>query len=233
MDVLIIEDDPLICRTIRNGWPTPGDELHFVSSYGQSIGVILSPELALFDAVVIDLHLPDGNGLSILRSIRSNSNVPVLMISGSGSPESRAGTLDVGADDYLMKPFVVRELQARVARQVAARIASHVARPEVPFRIGAVECDLQARTLALADERQALTDAEARLLAFLRDNAGRNCAKAAIYKHAFYRKFNQGEKSLDVYVWRIRQKLGKLSAESAARLQTARGAGYRLEIDET
>ncbi len=108
MDILIIEDDPMICQTIRNAWPTPGDKLNTVSSYSQSLRLTLGPELAFFDAIVVDLHLPDGDGLSVLRSIRQSSSVPIVVISGSGTAESRAGTFDIGADDYVMKPFSVR-----------------------------------------------------------------------------------------------------------------------------
>lgn len=230
MDILMIEDDMLICKTVKSVWPIPSDRLHFVASYAQSLSLIFSPELMLFDAVVLDIHLPDGDGLGILRTIRARSSVPIVMISGSGTPDSRAGTFDVGADDYVMKPFSVRELQARVARLVSVRAA---ALPErrggAIFTIGAVECDLKTRQLRMEQETQPLTDAEARILGYLHENAGRSCSKSAIYKHAFFRGYKPGDKTLDVYIGRIRRKLSALAVESAGRLQTARGAGYRLE----
>lgn len=121
MDLLVIEDDRLICQTIRSAWPVPTDRLRFVSTYKQSLGLIHSPELGFFDGVIVDIHLPDGDGMTILRTIRNNTNVPIILISGSGTPDSRADAIGLGADDYLMKPFSVRELQARVKRLVNVR----------------------------------------------------------------------------------------------------------------
>lgn len=229
MDILVIEDDALICRTIKGAWPIPSDTLHIVSTYAQSLNLIFGSELMLFDAVVLDIHLPDGDGLGILRTIRAHSSVPIVMISGSGTPDSRAGTFEVGADDYIMKPFSVRELQARVARLVAVRNAARIERRGAIFLIGSVECDLQTRQFRVDFEVQPLTDAEARILGYLHENAGRNCSKSAIYKHAFFRNYLPNDKTLDVYIGRIRKKLGALAIDSAGYLQTARGAGYRLE----
>jgi len=229
MDILIIEDDILVCRTVKGTWPIPSDTLHFVSTYAQSLSLIFGSELMAFDAVVLDIHLPDGDGLAILRSIRAHSNVPIVMISGSGSPDSRAGMFDVGADDYVMKPFSVRELQARIARLVAVRNAARIDRQVATFTIGTVECDLQSRQLHRDQEFQSLTDAEARILGYLNENAGRSCSKSAIYKHAFFRAYLPNDKTLDVYIGRIRKKLSALDTESAVCLQTARGAGYKLE----
>ncbi|WP_210275615.1 response regulator transcription factor [Rhizobium sp. G21] len=229
MDILFVEDDILICKTVKAAWPMPGDSLHFVSTYAQSLNLIFGSELMRFDAVVLDIHLPDGDGLGILRTIRSNSSVPIVMISGSGTPETRAGIFDVGADDYLMKPFSVRELQARVSRLVSVRNSTRVDRQAAVFMIGRCECDLQKQQLRLDSESQTLTDAEARIIGYLHENAGRNCSKSAIYKHAFFRNYVPGDKTLDVYVGRIRKKLSALDTSGADFLMTARGAGYRLE----
>lgn len=229
MDILIIEDDPAICQTIRNAWPTPGDALRFVSSYSQSLGLILGPELAFFDAIVVDIHLPDGDGLSILRSIRRTSSVPIVMISGWGTADSRAGAFDVGADDYLMKPLSVRELQARVARLVSVRASTSRAAAPAVFQIGKIVCDLHTRRLRRQDRMVGLTDTEGRVLGYLHENAGRSCSKSAIYKHAFFREYHSGDKTLDVYIGRLRAKLASLDSESVALLQTARGSGYKLE----
>ncbi|WP_337271216.1 response regulator transcription factor [Oryzifoliimicrobium ureilyticus] len=232
MDILIIEDDALIARTIKSTWPVAGDTLYVVSTYAQSLRLITGPELMLFDAVVLDIHLPDGDGLGILRTIRAHSNVPIVMISGTGTPDTRAGIFDVGADDYLMKPFSVRELQARVARLVTVRRAAQPYSPASTFFVNRVECDLQIRHLSVGSVTEALTDAEARILGYLQANAGKTCSKSAIYKHAFFRVYNPTDKTLDVYVGRIRKKLSSLDADSALHLQTARGVGYRLEVSQ-
>lgn len=232
MDILIIEDDILIAKTMKSTWPVAGDTLQVVSTYAQSLSLITGPELMLFDAVVLDIHLPDGDGLGILRTIRAHSTVPIVMISGTGTPDTRAGVFDVGADDYLMKPFSVRELQARVARLVTVRKAAQPEGLTGTFLVDRVECDLQIRHLSLGTAVESLTDAEARILGYLHANAGRTCSKSAIYKHAFFRAFNPADKTLDVYVGRIRRKLSALDAQSALHLQTARGVGYRLEASQ-
>jgi len=226
---LIIEDDPTIRQTIQNVWPVAEDALRFVSTYNQSLNLIFSTELAIFDAVILDIHLPDGDGLSILRTIRTNSSVPIVMISGSGTPESRAGMFEIGADDYIMKPFSVRELQARVARLVSVRTKAQPASSSPVFKIGPVDCDLGMKQLNFERKTASLTDAEARVIGYLHSHMGRNCAKSAIYKHVFFRDYAPGDKTLDVYIGRIRKKLAELDAASVLYLQTARGSGYKLE----
>ena len=108
MDILIVEDDRLIIETLRNAWPVRADRLKFVTSYSQSVQLVHSAEIDYFDGVIVDINLPDGNGLEILRAIRSRTNVPLILISGSGSAANRADAIDLGADDYVMKPFHIR-----------------------------------------------------------------------------------------------------------------------------
>jgi DNA-binding response OmpR family regulator len=228
MDILVIEDDADICRTIRLGWSEPTDRLRFVQSYRQSVGLIHSAEIRFFDCIVIDLHLPDGDGISILRTVRANADIPVVLISGSGTAESRAAALDLGADDYVMKPFSVRELQARVTRLVSSRKQRRIPGKSQVFQLGRIDCNPGRRLLRLGDRAVALTDAEMRIIDYLRDNAGKNCSKSAIYKNAFFRDYAPGDKTLDVYVSRLRKKLAELDAASAACVQTARGFGYKL-----
>ncbi len=100
------------------------------------------------------------------------------------------------------------------------------------FGIGPVVADMQSRSLKLGQRSCKLTDTEARILGYLHDNAGRNCSKSAIYKHAFFRDYSPGDKTLDVYIGRLRGKLRELDADSAAFLQTVRGSGYKLESSE-
>ncbi|HTV68348.1 MAG TPA: response regulator, partial [Rhizobiaceae bacterium] len=142
MDILVIEDEPEICSTIRLGWPVPSDKLRFVSTYRQSLNLTQSAELRFFDAVVLDIYLPDGDGMTILRTIRHSTDTPIILISGHGDAESRASAINAGADDYVMKPFSVRELQARVARLVAVRHERQDSIRTLMFKVGNVECSL-------------------------------------------------------------------------------------------
>ncbi len=227
MDILIIEDEEMIRRTIQLGWPVPSDQLHFISNYKKSLPIIHSSELRFFDGVIIDIYLPDGDGMTILRTIRANTNVPIVLISGSGTPNSRADAIDLGADDYVMKPFSVRELQARMARLVAVRADKEASAKREHFMIGKIHCDLQKRTIGFEETEMPLTDTEARILGYLYENRNQNCSKSALYKNAFFREYDPFDKSLDVYISRLRKKIGDLDRISAGCIQTVRGSGYR------
>jgi DNA-binding response OmpR family regulator len=228
MEILVIEDDPLVTKTIRLGWPVPSDRLRFVPTYKQSLRLIHSSEINCFDGVIVDIHLPDGDGLAILRAVRAHTDVPLLLISGSGTSNSRADALDLGADDYVMKPFHIRELQARLARLVSIKSARQRAAPQRDqLLFGNVIGDLQKRLLRLADAEIPLTDMEVRILQVLYEYRNRPCTKSLLYRKAFFRDYESRDKSLDVYVSRLRKKLGQLDSASADCLQTVRGSGYR------
>lgn len=227
LDILVIEDDQMICQTIRAGWPVPSDRLKFVSTYNQSLRLVHSPEIKSFDGIIADIHLPDGDGLAILREVRARTDVPLVLISGSGTPNSRADALDQGADDYVMKPFSIRELQARVARLAARRPADRAAGKKDVIALGRVTCDLQKRVLLCGGKEIALTDMEARIVETLYESRNRSCTKSFLYKNAFFRAYDSRDKTLDVYISRLRKKIGQLDGESAECIQTVRGSGYR------
>ncbi|PDT80521.1 response regulator transcription factor [Sinorhizobium sp. BJ1] len=227
MDILVIEDDPLMAETIRIAWPVPSDRLRFLSTCKQAAHIVHSCEIDYFDGIVIDVNLPDGNGIEILRAIRRNTNVPLILISGAGTGDSRADAIDLGADDYMMKPFHVRELHARMRRLVMHRSERPVEERKELVSFGHVICDLQRRVLACSGSEMRLTDAEARIIEALYKNRNRNCSKSFLYKIVFFREFDPYDKTLDVYVSRLRKKLKQLSEESGSCIQTVRGSGYR------
>jgi DNA-binding response OmpR family regulator len=231
LDILVIEDDRLVQDTIKFGWPVQTDRLRFLSTYRQSLSIIHSAEIQLYDGVFLDINLPDGDGLTILRTIRAGTDVPIILISGTGSGTSRAEAIDLGADDYVMKPFVVRELQARMSRLVKVRQAARAPAVRDRFPIGAVECDLKTLTLSGAGRSERITDTEGRLLDFLHAHLNRNCGKAELFKHVLFRAYDANDKTLEVYVSRVRKKLADLDAAAADMLQTVRGFGYRLAGD--
>ncbi|WP_077068196.1 response regulator transcription factor [Ensifer aridi] len=214
-------------ETIRIAWPVPSDRLRFLSTCKQAAHIVHSCEIDYFDGIVIDVNLPDGNGIEILRAIRRNTNVPLILISGAGTGDSRADAIDLGADDYMMKPFHVRELHARMRRLVTHRSERPVEERKELVSFGHVICDLQRRVLACSGSEMRLTDAEARIIEALYKNRNRNCSKSFLYKIVFFREFDPYDKTLDVYVSRLRKKLKQLSEESGSCIQTVRGSGYR------
>ncbi|OAP50404.1 hypothetical protein ATB98_11740 [Sinorhizobium saheli] len=227
MDILVIEDDPVMAETIRLTWPVASDRLRFLSTYKQAAHIVHSSEIDYFDGIVVDLNLPDGNGIEILRAIRCNTNVPLILISGAGNGDSRADAIDLGADDYIMKPLHIRELHARMRRLVTQRSERAVQQRRDSVSLGHVVCDIQRRVLACSGSELRLTDAEARIIEALYKNRNRVCSKSFLYKNVFFRQFDPHDKTLDVYVSRLRKKLKHLSEESGDCIQTVRGSGYR------
>jgi DNA-binding response OmpR family regulator len=227
-DILVIEDDRLVAETIRLGWPVPADRLRFLSTYRQSILIVQSAEISSYDGVIIDIRLPDGDGLTILRTIRGNTDIPIILISGQGTAASRADAIDLGADDYVMKPFNVRELQARMARLVRVRLAKTGRERRHTFMIGDIRCDLQNLTISLGDKTERITDTEARLLEYLYLNRNRNCGRDELYKSVMFRPNDFTDRTLEVYMSRVRKKIADFDTPSSKLLQTVRGFGYRL-----
>ncbi|MCT7378327.1 response regulator transcription factor [Chelativorans salis] len=227
MDILVIEDDPLMTETIRTAWPVPSDRLLFLSTYKRAVHYVHSSEIDYFDGIILDVNLPDGNGIEILRSIRRNTNVPVILISGAGSGDSRADAINLGADDYIMKPFHIRELQARMRRLVEQRPKQQPKDRKEQVFLGNVTCDLQRRIMMYNGNEMRLTDAEARIIEVLHGNRNRNCSKSFLYKNAFFRDYDPYDKTLDVYVSRLRKKLKQLNEDSEHCIKTVRGSGYR------
>ncbi len=166
--------------------------------------------------------------MTILQTIRANLDLPIVLISSSSTAEMRADAIDRGADDFLVIPFSVRELQAKISRLVEVRRqkAEKDARPT--FALNDMSCDLQRRVLERDGREVPLTDAEVRLLELLKANENHTCSKSQLYKNAFFREHDPADKTLDVYVSRLRKKMGTLDEAAARCLQTVRGYGYRI-----
>ncbi|WP_376745777.1 response regulator transcription factor [Sinorhizobium psoraleae] len=169
----------------RLTWPVSSDRLRHLSSYKQAAPIVHSSEIDYFDGIVVDVNLPDGSGIDILRAIRCNTNVPLILISGVGTGDSRADAIDLGADDYMMKPLHIRELYARMRRLVTHRSERPVQQRKDLVSLGHVICDLQRRVLACSGSEMPLTDAEARIIEALYNNRNRNCSKSFLYKSVF------------------------------------------------
>lgn len=150
------------------------------------------------------------------------------MISGAGDADSRADAISVGADDYVMKPFSVKELRARVHRLHEARSGRNALRQSLAFRIGNVDCDLGRLSMDFEGTSQPLTALEGRILQVLHASAGEDCPKSCIARQALFREHDPRDKTIDVYINRLRGKLAELDAASGDAIKTIRGVGYRL-----
>jgi DNA-binding response OmpR family regulator len=231
---MIIEDQRDVVDMLRLNWSDSRDRLDHLSSVKQADRLIHSNELAAYDCLLIDINLTDGSGLEVLRSARSRSDVPIIMISGAGDADSRADAISVGADDYVMKPFSVKELRARVHRLHATRTGRDALRQGVIFKVGNVECDIGRLVLNFKGASEPLTALEGRILQVLHACAGEDCPKSSIARHALFREYDPRDKTIDVYINRLRRKLAELDATSSEVIKTIRGIGYRLsEIQQS
>jgi two-component system, OmpR family, phosphate regulon response regulator OmpR len=176
-----------------------------------------------FDAVILDVMLPDGDGLDVCRRIRAGSDVPVLMLTARGDPTDRIVGLELGADDYLPKPFEPRELLARL-RAILRRRHAPVA-PSRTLRFGRLEIDLDARAVRVDGESKALTSYQFALLAELARNAGRVLTRDRLMDAVKGEAMEAFDRSIDVHISRIRAAVED-DPKHPKRIITVRGAGY-------
>ena len=232
MRVLLIDDDPMIAKTIRLGWPDREGTIEVCRSYEQAKPIILSTRLQTFDCVILDLNLPDATGSAVLSEIRRNSRVPIVMLSGWGDADFRAELLTTGADDYIMKPVGIRELHARVQNLTRRSALDVEPRREKPrILIGTVVYDPNSRRLLKELQAVELTQAESGLFDAMVSAKGEVVHRDDLYQKAFGRSYREGEKVLETYIGRLRQKLTDLGEEAGTKLLTVRGIGYRLVFD--
>jgi two-component system KDP operon response regulator KdpE len=219
--VLIVDDEVQIRRFLRISLESNGFRVHEAptGAQGLSQAALLRP-----DAVILDLGLPDDDGLTILRRLREWSRVPVIVLSVRDSDTDKVSLLDAGADDYLTKPFSVDELLARL------RVALRHTQPgedEVVFRHGRLAVDLARRLVTLEDEPVRLTVTEYALLRSLVQHAGRVLTHSQILREVWGPEYVQETHYLRVYVAHLRQKLEE-DPSNPRLILTEPGVGYRL-----
>ncbi len=181
------------------------------------------------DLVLLDLTLPDGDGRDVCRALRRDSDVPIVMLTARGSELDRVVGLEMGADDYVVKPFSGAEVVSRI-RAVLRRTRAAGAdggRFEPAFAVGDLEIDVAARTAALAGEPVELTRKEFDLLAELARNAGRVVTREDLMARVWDVNWFGSTKTLDVHVGALRRKLGDDPA-APRHIETVRGVGFRF-----
>jgi DNA-binding response OmpR family regulator len=182
---------------------------------------------ASFDLVLLDLTMPGMDGLEVCRRIRDTSRIPVVMLTARGDETDRVVGLELGADDYLPKPFSPRELLARM-RAVLRRAAPDVASEQL--RVGDLEIDVAARRATLAGQELGLTGLELDLLVALARRAGRVVPREALLELSGRGDVTVQERTVDVHISHLRAKLGD-DSRKPRRIRTVRGVGYVLAKD--
>src|SRR6266851_6464689 len=219
--VLVVDDDVELCALVQEYLTAEGFSLKAVHDGEQGLQQALTSEFAL---VVLDVMLPGINGFEVLRRIRSVSKIPVLLLTARGEDVDRIVGLEIGADDYLPKPFNPRELVARI-RAILRRTRGKGETP-VPeaIRVGDVELDPATRSVQHRGKPVDLTSVEFGLLQVLLREAGRVVTREALVDEVLGRKFSPFDRSIDMHVSKVRKKLGDSGSEDY--IKTVRGAGY-------
>ena len=222
--VLIIEDDPQIRRFLRLALEGEGCTVQEANRLDVGVAASrLGPDL-----VLLDLGLPDGNGLDFIAPFRARSQAPVVVLSARGQEADKVAALDAGADDYLVKPFGMAELLARVRAQLRRR-ASEGVPDKQEFRFSDVVVDLARREVSRSGALLHLTPIEYRLLTFLIAHAGRVLTHRQILRDVWGPGHAESSHTLRVYVGKLRHKL-EADPTRPVHLLTETGVGYRMEI---
>jgi two-component system response regulator CpxR len=226
--ILIVDDDVELCWLVRQYLTGEGFEVETVHTGPEGLERAQAGDYAL---VVLDVMLPGMSGLDVLRNLRRESPMPVLILTARGDDVDRIVGLEIGADDYLPKPFNPRELAARI-RAILRRTASGQAGGAEKLAVGDVEMDLGARTVRRAGQSVELTALEFALLERLLRSAGRVVTREQLAEEVLGRKLVAWDRSLDVHVSKLRKKLGE-QVNGVDRIKTLRGVGYLYAAPET
>lgn len=225
--VLIVDDEPQILRALRAGLTAHGYD---VVSAADGEEALDKAATELPDAVILDLNLPRLSGLDVCKSLREWSSVPIIVLSVRDAERDKVTALDLGADDYLTKPFGTDELLARL--RVALRHAARETNPPEPVvRAGNVTIDLARRIVKRGEDEVRLTATEFKLLAYLATNAGRVLTHTQILEHVWGPGYETETQNLRVYISQLRRKLDPEGSQPQM-ITTEPGVGYRFIADE-
>jgi two-component system, OmpR family, KDP operon response regulator KdpE len=220
--VLVIDDDASLLRALRLGLRAGGHEVVTAANGQQGLTMTAS---AAPDIVVLDLGLPDLDGLAVCGAIRQWSDVPIIILSASAAEGRKVAALDGGADDYVTKPFGMPELEARIRTAIRHRAQGPTEPSPASIRVGGLRLDLVHHGTTLHGRSIDLTAKEFEVLSFLARHAGKTCTHQMILSAVWGTGYRREAQYLHAYVHRLRQKLG--DGESTL-IRTAPGVGYSL-----
>jgi DNA-binding response OmpR family regulator len=219
--VLIIEDDRSLTGMLSEYLLPLGIRVTAASGAKEGLRLL---DRNTFDALILDVMLPDGDGFDVCRTVRARSDIPILMLTARGDELDRIVGLEIGADDYLPKPFNPRELLARL-RAILRRRSQPAAERRRLLRLGRLEIDADARAVRLDGEIRALTSYQFDLLHTLASNAGRVLSRDVLMEKLRGENLEAFDRSLDVHISRIRAAIED-DPKHPKRIITVRGAGY-------
>lgn len=219
MKLLVVEDDRGVAVSLTDGLRDAGFDVVLATSGAAALEAQASES---FDAVLLDLGLPDMDGRDVCRTIRARSPVPIIMLTARSDEFDRVLGLELGADDYVTKPFSFRELVARI--RAVTRRANGLEQPEEPQTIGKLTIDRRTRRVSLDGRQINLTAKEFDLLSFLASDPGAVQSRTAILERVWDANWYGPTKTVDAHVAAVRKKLG-----DPRWIQAVRGVGFRFE----
>jgi two-component system, OmpR family, response regulator len=222
--ILLVDDDVELAEMLRDYLLREGFAAHAVHEGATALAALRGGGYAL---AVIDVMMPGMSGIEVLRSIRADSALPVLMLTARGDDAERVLGLELGADDYVPKPCTPRELLARI-RAILRRSSRHAPGSDAAhLTVGDLSLWPEQRLATCGQQTLALTSTEFSLLEVLMRQAGRAVSKAALSEQGLGREFSRYDRTIDVHISSIRQKLAPL-ADGRSRIQTVFRKGYQL-----
>jgi DNA-binding response OmpR family regulator len=225
--ILMIDDDDRLAGMVSDYLGGAGFRVT-VAGTGRDGEAQLKRET--YDAVILDLMLPDTDGLDLCRRLRGSSDVPILMLTARGEPMDRVVGLELGADDYLAKPFEPRELQARLRAILRRRVGGTSPKEDV-LRFGRLEIDKGARVVRVDGEERSITSYQFAILLALAERAGRVLSRDALMDLLKGEKLEAFDRSVDVHISRIRAAIED-DPKKPRRILTLRGTGYVFAKDQ-
>jgi DNA-binding response OmpR family regulator len=222
--ILVVDDEPTILDSVGYALQREGFD---VSSARDGTEGLRLARAEKPDVIVLDVMLPGLSGREVCRQLRAESDVPILMLSARGGEVDRVLGLELGADDYVTKPFSLAELVSRVRALLRRRELDRVRHDAV--RVGDLEFDLAAHDVRIDGDRVHLTPSEFRLVALLASDPGRAFSREELVRHLWETEYTGGERAVDAHVVNLRRKLEHDPADPR-RLLTVRGIGYALAV---
>lgn len=225
MRLLVVEDESLLRQQLEQGLTKQGYVVD-VAEDGKA-GLYYATEYN-YDAAIVDLGLPEIDGISLIQQVRAaDKSFPILILTARGDWQDKVAGLDAGADDYVVKPFQLEEIQARL--NALLRRAAGFAKSKLEF--GPLSLDITAKRLTVYEEGVGLTAYEYKMLEYLMLHPGQVISKTELTEHLYAQDYDRDSNVLEVFVRRLRQKLDP--EQTLKPIETVRGQGYRFSLAET
>ncbi|HKG09542.1 MAG TPA: response regulator transcription factor [Gaiellaceae bacterium] len=222
--ILVVDDEPAIVDAVAYALEGEGYE---VASRADGEAALSAALDGTFDLVVLDLMLPRLSGTEVCRRLRAESDVPIVMLTAKDAEVDRVLGLEIGADDYVTKPFSIAELVSRVRALLRRRDLDRAGRGYAFKRVGSLTLDLTRHKVSLAGGEVQLTPSEFRLLALLAEEPERAYSRREIMQHLWESSYVGDERACDIHISNLRRKLEE-APDEPQRILTVRGIGYRL-----